>query len=156
MKRMICVLLAACMLLATASTGFADSTKDVLNGMSNLFNSMSNLTQALSQPEETPKPESTEKLSGPTVDVKVEGKTLKVHKELKEMLDGYEEFFDTYIEVISDEDAHLIQYMSFLTQYAETMEALESIDEDTLSEDDTTYYLVVLNRINLKLLVAEP
>ena len=72
------------------------------------------------------------------------------------MLDGYEEFFDTYIEVISDEDANLIQYMSFLTQYAETMEALESIDEDTLSEDDTTYYLVVLNRINLKLLVAEP
>ena len=38
----------------------------------------------------------------------------------------------------------------------EALEALESIDEDTLSEDDMTYYLVVLNRINLKLLVVEP
>lgn len=156
MKRMILVLLAACMLLAAASTGLADSTKDVLNGMSNLFNSMSNLTQALSQTEETPKPEGTEKLSGPTVDVKVEGKTLKVHEEFKEMLDEYEEFFDTYIEVMSDKNANLIQYMSVLTQYAEMMEALESIDEETLSDDDAKYYVVVLNRINTKLIVVDP
>lgn len=156
MKRMILVLLAACMLLAAASTGLADSTKDVLNGMSNLFNSMSNLTQALSQTEETPKPEGTEKLSGPTVDVKVEGKTLKVHEEFKEMLDEYEEFFDTYIEVMSDKNANLIQYMSVLTQYAEMMEALESIDEETLSDDDAKYYVVVLNRISTKLIVVDP
>ena len=79
-----------------------------------------------------------------------------MHKEFKEQLDEYEEFFDSYIEVMSDEDVDLVKYMSFLTQYAEAMEALESIDEDTLSEDDMTYYLVVLNRINLKLLVVEP
>lgn len=97
-----------------------------------------------------------EKLSGPTVEVKVEGRKLKVHKEFKEQLDEYEEFFDSYIEVMSDEDVDLIKYMSFLTQYTEAMEALENIDEDTLSDDDMTYYLVVLNRINLKLLVVEP
>ena len=97
-----------------------------------------------------------EKLSGPTVEAKVEGRKLKVHKEFKEQLDEYEEFFDSYIEVMSDEDVDLIKYMSFLTQYTEAMEALENIDEDTLSDDDMTYYLVVLNRINLKLLVVEP
>ena len=57
---------------------------------------------------------------------------------------------------MSDEDVDLIKYMSFLTQYTEAMEALENIDEDTLSDDDMTYYMVVLNRINLKLLVVEP
>ena len=97
-----------------------------------------------------------EKLSGPTVEVKVEGRKLKVYKEFKEQLDEYEEFFDSYIEVMSDEDVDLIKYMSFLTQYTEAMEALENIDEDTLSDDDMTYYMVVLNRINLKLLVVEP
>ena len=156
MKRAVCMMLVAGLLFVSVSSCLAESTADVLNGFANLMNSMANLAQAINEPEETTEPKSVEKLSGPTVEVKVEGRKLKVHKEFKEQLDEYEEFFDSYIEVMSDEDVDLVKYMSFLTQYAEAMEALESIDEDTLSEDDMTYYLVVLNRINLKLLVVEP
>ena len=156
MKRAVCMILVVGLLFVSVSSCLAESTADVLNGFANLMNSMANLAQVLSEPEETPEPKSVEKISVPTVEVKVEGRKLKVHKEFKEQLDEYEEFFDSYIEVMSDEDVDLVKYMSFLTQYAEAMEALESIDEDTLSEDDMTYYLVVLNRINLKLLVVEP
>ena len=156
MKRAVCMMLVAGLLFVSVSSCLAESTADVLNGFANLMNSMANLAQALNEPEETPEPKETEKLSGSTVDVKVEGKTLKVHEEFKEMLDEYEEFFDTYIEVMSDKNANLIQYMSVLTQYAEMMEALESIDEETLSDDDAKYYVVVLNRINTKLIVVDP
>ena len=156
MKRAVYMMMVAGLLFVSVSSCLAESTADVLNGFANLMNSMANLAQALNEPEETPEPKSVEKLSGPTVEVKVEGRKLKVHKEFKEQLDEYEEFFDSYIEVMSDEDVDLIKYMSFLTQYTEAMEALENIDEDTLSDDDMTYYLVVLNRINLKLLVVEP
>ncbi len=80
--------------------------------------------------------------------------------EFKEAMDSYEEFFDEYIafmERYSKSDnaaAMMMDYMRFMTQYMETIEEMEDIDTETLSEADELYYLEVYSRIMKKLVEA--
>lgn len=155
MKKLLAGLLIVCFLTSLYTPGLAESSADVLNGLSNFINSLANLAEATKDLDSTPEPAAKEKLSGPTVEVKVAGKTLKVHQEFKEQIDQYEAFFDQYIEALSKDDIDLIQYANLMTQYIATLEAFENIDEEVLSDDDNIYYLDVLNRVNLKLLMTE-
>lgn len=72
-------------------------------------------------------------------------------------MDSYEAFFDEYVafmksyEESTDPTSMLSDYLSLMTQYTETMQALESIDEDELSDADALYYAEVSLRISQKL-----
>ena len=73
-------------------------------------------------------------------------------------MDSYEAFFDEYIAFMekyanSDGDLSLLtDYMQYMAQYAETMESLESIDENELTTAELLYYSEVMGRISQKLL----
>lgn len=77
----------------------------------------------------------------------------------KEAMDSYEAFFDEYIAFMKkyEDSANyspemLEDFSSYMDQYAETMEKLDAIDENTLSPADHAYYTEVMTRINQKLL----
>ena len=73
-------------------------------------------------------------------------------------MDRYEDFFDEYIAFMkkyqnsSDAMEMLDDYMNYLDKYMETMEALNDIDEDSLSDADAAYYVEVMARISKKLM----
>ena len=82
-----------------------------------------------------------------------------VTPEFKAQMDAYEAFFDEYIAFMSsyssdnaDTSGMFLQYMDMLGKYAECMSAMESIDQDELSEADLAYYIEVTMRIEAKLL----
>lgn len=83
-----------------------------------------------------------------------------VTPEFKEAMDSYETFFDEYCEFMknmSDDPTnfdYLLQYADMMTQYADTMEKLDAIDETELSLADDAYYIEVMARIEVKLLEA--
>ncbi|MBQ1918165.1 MAG: hypothetical protein II175_03280 [Schwartzia sp.] len=63
-----------------------------------------------------------------------------VTPEFKAQMDEYEAFFDEYVE--------------FMQKYTKAMEALDAIDESTLSDADSLYFAQVMLRIDEKLLAA--
>ena len=83
-----------------------------------------------------------------------------VTPEFKESMDSYEAFFNEYCEfmkAMSDDPTnfnYLLEYTDMLTQYADTMEKLDAIDEKELSPADDAYYIEVMARIEIKLLEA--
>lgn len=83
-----------------------------------------------------------------------------VTPEFKEAMDSYEAFFDVYCEfmkTMSDDPTNfdfLLEYADMMTQYADTMEKLDAIDEAELSPADNAYYIEVMARIDVKLLEA--
>ncbi len=78
--------------------------------------------------------------------------------EFKEVMEGYEAFFDEYIDFMNkyeesnNDIAMLADYLSIMNRYAKTMKELEDIGDQELSEADAWYYLQVSNRINKKML----
>lgn len=80
--------------------------------------------------------------------------------EFKEALDSYEDFFDEYCAFMkkfneSPDDLSLLgDYTEYLTQYTETMEKMEALDDGAMNDAELKYYLEVTNRINEKLLDA--
>ena len=83
-----------------------------------------------------------------------------VSPDFKASMDEYEAFFDEYIEFMElyNEDPSnlelLAQYSDYMARYSEAMEAMDSIDTDSLSAGDYAYYIEVQNRINEKLMAA--
>lgn len=80
-----------------------------------------------------------------------------VTPEFKQMMDEYEAFVDEYVAFMQSYDPSsasadsLVRYSSLMAQYAETMAAIEAVDEETLSEADAVYYAEVTARIASKL-----
>jgi hypothetical protein len=80
-----------------------------------------------------------------------------VTPEFKEAMDSYEAFFDKYIrfmkqyEKSNNDVGMMIDYASFLTQYADMIQKLEAIDDNELSMEDSAYYLKITTRIYKKL-----
>ena len=79
-----------------------------------------------------------------------------IRPEFKKAMDSYEAFFDEYCEFMknyttSSSLESLNEYLDFLEQYAETMEALEEIENDNLSTAELAYYTATMNRILEKL-----
>ena len=83
-----------------------------------------------------------------------------VTPEFKAQMDEYEAFFDEYVEFMqkySESDnpvALMTEYLDFMQKYTKAMEALDAIDESTLSEADSLYFAQVMLRIDEKLLAA--
>ena len=81
-----------------------------------------------------------------------------VTPEFKAQMDEYEAFFDEYVEFMqkyaaSDNPVALMsEYLEFMQKYTKAMEALDAIDESTLSDADSLYFAEVTLRIDEKLL----
>ena len=83
-----------------------------------------------------------------------------VTPEFKAQMDEYEAFFDEYVEFMkkySESDnpvALMSEYLEFMQKYTKAMEAIDAIDESTLSDADSLYFAQVTLRIDEKLLAA--
>ena len=83
-----------------------------------------------------------------------------VTPEFKAQMDEYEAFFDEYVEFMqkyaaSDNPVALMsEYLDIMQKYTKYMEALDAIDESTLSDADALYFAEVTLRIDEKLLAA--
>ena len=81
-----------------------------------------------------------------------------VTPEFKAQMDEYEAFFDEYVEFMqkyaaSDNPVALMsEYLEFMQKYTKAMEAIDAIDESTLSDADSLYFAQVTLRIDEKLL----
>ncbi len=120
---------------------------------------------ATSKPAATPKPVATApptETVAPTAAPIPEAAAVPsgVSPEFKAAMDSYESFFDEYIDFMKamsrdpTNTTLLLRYTAVMTQYAETMEKLEAIDESRLSPADDAYYIEVMARIEVKMLQA--
>ena len=81
-----------------------------------------------------------------------------VTPEFKAAMDSYEAFFDEYIafmQAVREEPGNLallLQYAAMLERYTETMEELDAIGEEELSDADSIYYVQTMARIEVELL----
>ncbi len=81
-----------------------------------------------------------------------------VSSDFKASMDEYEAYFDEYVEFMKayNEDPTSLEliakYGDMMKQYSDTMEAMDAIDEDSLSPEDHAYFIEVQTRINQKLL----
>ena len=76
-----------------------------------------------------------------------------IRPEFKKAMDSYETFFGEFVEfmqLLSDDPSNLTlmaKYADYMSQYTETMEALENIDESELTASELSYYIGVMSRI---------
>lgn len=79
-----------------------------------------------------------------------------ISPELVEFLDSYEAFMDEYCEFMKNynesDPTQLLKYASIMEKYYEFSEKAEAWDEETITDEETLYYLKVMNRVNEKLL----
>lgn len=81
-----------------------------------------------------------------------------MHRDFKEAMDSYEEFFDEYVAFMkkykesNNSITMLAQYTKFMEQYSETMQKLDEWESKDLNNKETAYLLDVTTRINKKLL----
>lgn len=110
-----------------------------------------------SAPADTDNPAATETEEPAPVETEPAGAT-GVSPDFKATMDEYEAFFNEYCDFMESysqnpSDPMLIaEYASMMSQYSDTMAALEAIDESSLSAADSAYYLEVQTRINQRLL----
>lgn len=101
------------------------------------------------EPEVTEETETTEQDAPALVD--------GMRPEFKEALDSYEEFFDEYCKFMEKYAKNptdltlLADYAEFMTQYAEMMEKLEALDDGSMNDAETKYYIEVTTRITQNL-----
>ena len=79
-----------------------------------------------------------------------------ISPELVEFLDSYEAFMDEYCEFMKSynesDPAQLLKYASLMEKYYEFSKKAEAWDEEEMTDEQTMYYLKVMNRVNEKLL----
>ena len=70
-------------------------------------------------------------------------------------IDEYEKFFDEYCECLNSYDASdfsvASNYVGMMYQFSKSMQALEEIKTEDLSNEELEYYLEAMQRINRKL-----
>ena len=81
-----------------------------------------------------------------------------ISPELKEFLDSYEAFMDEYCEFMKNYDesdsAALLKYADLMKKYYDFSEKAEAWDEENMTDEESLYYLKVMNRVNEKLYAA--
>ncbi len=83
-----------------------------------------------------------------------------IRPEFKEAMDNYEAFFDEYCEFMkkyneSDDTTSLLaDYASYMVKYTDTMQKMNNISEDELTDAEVAYYAEVSARISAKLIEA--
>lgn len=102
-------------------------------------------------PEPTPEPaEEKNELTG-------------IRPEFKEAMDSYEAFFDKYIDFMNRyENADttellslMADYAQYMTDFIETMDAMEEMEDEEMSTEEALYYAQVSSRISRKLMAVE-
>ena len=82
----------------------------------------------------------------------------EIDSSFKAAMDSYEAFFDEYVvfmkkyEESDDPTSLLTEYSTYMTKYADTMEKIDTIDENELNDAELQYYTEVNLRISQKLL----
>ena len=73
-------------------------------------------------------------------------------------MDGYEAFFDQYIEFMNkynsgegDQMEMMNDYLDMVSQETEWMDKINAIDEKSLTVADDAYYIIVTTRVQKKL-----
>ena len=81
-----------------------------------------------------------------------------VRPELVEFLDSYEAFMDEYCEFMTNynesDAAQLLKYASLMEKYYDFSKKAEAWDEEDMTDEESLYYLKVMNRVNEKLYAA--
>ena len=83
-----------------------------------------------------------------------------IRPEFKESMDAFEKFIDDYYDFCvkysksPDDMSMMMDYLSWMTDYTETMEKLDEIDEESLTPAEDAYYLEVMLHIEKKSLEA--
>lgn len=82
----------------------------------------------------------------------------EIRPEFQKAMDEYVAFFEGYYEFMKNYDASdvssLAKYADFLAQYQETMEALENIDEEKLTDAEAKLYAQTMLKIDQMLIEA--
>lgn len=146
MKRLLSVLIAL-VLMTTARPSLADDFGGLFGGFTDMIGAMASMDD-----DSSAAPDTADWFTGKTVTVKVGKSKLKVHEGFKHAMDEYEAFFDEYIRFMKNPD--MSKYSQFMTQYAETMAALDAVADADMTDDELAYYTAVMLRIDEKLLSA--
>ena len=122
--------------------------------ISDMFSSFSSLLESMidDDDEDDSLPSFDGAFKGTTIGIKIGRKTIKVHESFKLAMDKYEAFFDEYINIMTETDPDLTQYMMFITKYTDVMMTLEALDEQEMSDGDAIYYTDTMLRISQKLM----
>ncbi|MFR8177282.1 MAG: DUF6591 domain-containing protein [Christensenellales bacterium] len=142
MKRIFAVFFAMCLSVCMVSSAYAIGFN--LGGLSEIFGE--------SAEEEIPSFE--DSFTGDTVKVNINGIKVKVHRNFKDTMDKYEDFFDEYAALMTSPSPDMMQYATFLARYADMIDALDSLDETEMDEGDLAYYTYVMANISIKLSLA--
>ena len=79
-----------------------------------------------------------------------------IRPELREFLDSYEAYMDEYCEFMKNynesDPTQLLKYAALMEKYYEFTEKAEAWDDTDMTDEESLYYLKVMNRVNEKLL----
>lgn len=155
-KKMTAVILSAVMLASLPSCGKANKRlqREEKETKTTAFEETEEETEAETETPETEvetetaeaepeTEESTEEIAEETEPSKANG----IRPEFQEAMDEYLAFFEEYCDFLkkyasSDNPALLIgEYTSYMTQYAETMEAFDKLEEEEMSDEEVKLYI---------------
>ena len=151
--------------LEEKATAFFDKVED---GFEDLEDRLDELDDRLSgtaeaepeptpAPEPTPGPEATPE-PAPTQAPAEAASDSGIRPEIKEAIDSYEQFFSRYVDFMESYDASNVsvlgEYVSFMEQYAETMQKLDEMENADLTDAETVYLTQAMLRIDQMLLEA--
>ena len=89
--------------------------------------------------------------TGELVDVEIDGKTIQVHQDFKDLIDEYEATFDEFVAILSDENTDPMTLLSMMSEFSKITEKLSALDSIDLDEGDALYYQALMVRINEKM-----
>ena len=155
MKKVIAItLVLVCLLAAPLCAAQAEG----LGALGDLLGSLGDLFEDEPAEEADESAAAPETFDGPLVEVVVDeesGETIEVHEDFKEYMDAYEDFFDEYADVMSEDNPDTLALLDVTARYFEMLDAMKALEDAELSDGDAAYYLLVSGRISAKLALVE-
>ncbi len=149
MKKIAAIACAVCLAGSLSACGGGEDRTEAETASDVAVESSGALASEATAPEAQP---SAETVPSTSAEPAADGVT----PEFKEAMDSYEAFFDEYVDFMKayqesgDAASMLAQYSDYMAQYSETMQKINGIDSDSLSEADALYYAEVSARIASK------
>ncbi len=149
--------------MLAASCGGSKNTKKAETAIQTETAAAVSETQTLqeSETEITEAPETEEEILSETQPAETEAAGVsddEIRPEFQEAMDEYLEFFEGYCEFMKNYDASdvssLAKYAELLTQYQETMDALEDINTEELTDAESKLYAETMLKIDQMLIDA--
>ena len=160
MKKPTALIMAAVIAVSMAACGNTDKTDS--------FRDVRPDSQVTTAEDNTPQLSPTEKPVEPPVEKEPEPTPTPeqtkngIRPEFKKAMDDYEAFFDKYIDFMDRyENASttelmglMAEYVQYMADFTEAMEALDEMENQEMSTEETLYYAQVTSRISQKLLAV--